>query len=342
MRELLGQWVREWRRLAAVTLGTGALVAGCRGPELPGGGERPREAPEPTGAFDPLAEAEGDHGALPDGAPPDQPHAPRPTLPALADAPASVRRERGSLPLRAWRTHVRIYSELELDFERLANVAQWTRDRSFRWLSQQDFETEPIEVYLCDREEELRRLEAELPLPGARPLARTSKGGYFHSQSAVLLLVEPDRSTEWLLSHEMFHSVFRSLATANPPTLNEGLAEVVPSWILYGDGPSPESGGATYPEYEAVLEQLAAAGRVPPLRELVSLSRDEFHRDRWTHFSLSWSLARFLVESDDPAVQGRVPALLAALHADPWMGFCEVYDAAEVERLWRASLGLAD
>jgi hypothetical protein len=41
-------------------------------------------------------------------------------------------------------------------------------------------------------------------------------------------------------------------------------------------------------------------------------------------------------------VQGRVPALLAALHADPWIGFCEVYDAVEVERLWRASLGLAD
>jgi hypothetical protein len=268
----------------------------------------------------------------PDSAPP---AAARPAAP-----PAAVERARGGLPLVAWRNHVRIYSELALDFERLANVAQWTRDRSMRWLCEEPFETQPIQIFLCDREEELRRLEAELPLVGARALERTAKGGYFHAHAAILLLVEPERNVEWLVSHEMFHSVFRHLAAANPPALNEGLAEVVPSWILYADGPSPERAAATYPGYEAVLADLVARGAVPPLERLLSLTADEFHRDRWASFALSWSLARVLIESSDPAIAGRVPLLVRSLVGDPWEAFQRVYDAELVERRWHAALGL--
>jgi hypothetical protein len=248
-------------------------------------------------------------------------------------------RARGGLALRAWRNHVRIYSGLELDFERLANVAQWTRDRSLRWLAPEPFETQPIQIFLCDREEELRRLEAELPLPGSRSLERTAKGGYFHAHAVILLLVEEHRNLEWLVSHEMFHSVFRSVAAANPPALNEGLAEVVPSWILYGDGPSPVGARATYPSYEALLVELVASGSVPTLESLISASADEFHADRWRSFALSWSLARLLIESDDPAVAGRLPQLMRALVGDPWEAFCQVYDEELVERRWRQALG---
>ena len=275
--------------------------------------------------------------APPDSAPP----AADATAGAAANAgaaPAGVPRERGGLALRAWRNHVRLYSELELDFERLANVAQWTRDRSLRWLAEEPFETQPIQIFLCDREDELRRLEAELPLPGSRALERTSKGGYFHAHAAILLVVEEGRNVEWLVSHEMFHSVFRSLAAANPPALNEGLAEVVPSWILYGDGLSPEGARATYPSYEAVLVEVVAGGSLPSLESLISASVDEFHADRWRSFALSWSLARLLIESDDPEIAGRVPALVRALVGDPWEAFRQVYDEELVERRWREAL----
>jgi hypothetical protein len=274
--------------------------------------------------------------AAPDSAPPSTEVAAEAPAAAL---PRGVMRVRGGLALRAWRNHVRIYSELELDFERLANVAQWTRDRSLRWLAAEPFETQPIQIFLCDREEELRRLEAELPLPGSRSLERTAKGGYFHAHAVILLLVEEQRNLEWLVSHEMFHSVFRAVAVANPPALNEGLAEVVPSWILYGDGPSPEGARATYPSYEALLADVVASDSVPALESLISASADEFHADRWRSFALAWSLARLLIESDDPEVAGRVPRLVRALVGDPWEAFCQVYDEGLVERRWREALG---
>ena len=355
-RERSAAEARSWPA-PVLTLGLALLPTACRSasppsaatPALHSAAPAPGPAPgtpqPPATPPDPSAGPEPPRTALvraapgnPDGAPPPEFRPPAPPRSSLESVPGHVPRRRGSLPLRAWRSHVRIYSELPLDFERLANVAQWTRDRSLRWLADQPFETEPVEVYLCDRQDELRRLEDELPLPGARPLPRTSKGGYFHSQSTVLLLVEEGRNTEWLLAHEMFHSVFRHVAKANPPALNEGLAEVVPSWILFGGGPTPELARARYPDYEVVLAELVTNGRVPPLRDFVKLDADEFHRNRWASFSLAWSLARLLVESRDPVIRGRVPDLLRALHTDPWTAFCEVYDAEAVERAWRAEL----
>ena len=112
----------------------------------------------------------------------------------------------------------------------------------------------------------------------------------------------------------------------------------MPSWILYGDGATPADAGATYPSYEAVLCEVVAGGAVPSLESLVSASADEFHRDRWQGFALAWSLARLLIESDDPALAGRVPELLRALVGDPWEAFCGVYDEELVERRWREAL----
>ena len=349
--------------LAALALLT---PAACQAPAprpASGTGSKPgpstdlrREDPSHTGADDDAGDAPGAGGGgapgalepsaapgrTPDSGPPSLEHATEPTVErfAIDHAPPGVLRVRGSLPLRAWRSHVRIYSDLPLDCERLANVAQWTRDRSFRWLSDEPVETGPVEIFIAASEAELRRLERELPLPGARPLARTSKGGYFHSHLTILLVVEPGRNTEWLVSHEMFHSVFRTLAKSNPPALNEGLAEVVPSWILFGSGPTPQNAGATYPAYEQMLEEVVAGGRVPALADFLRMSRDEFHFNRWANFSLAWSLSRLLVESKDPEISGRLPELVGRLYADPWEAFCEVYDGAHVERAWRRSLGL--
>ena len=242
----------------------------------------------------------------------------------------------GGIPLRAHNDFARIYSELELNFDHLGRIAVRTRLRVSAWLQVEPVRGRPVDVFLVGAPDELRRLEQELGLPSAGSWRQWANGGYFHSHRAMALVVAPGRSTEWLVSHEMWHSVFRDVAQRHPVALNEGLAEVLPSWILYGRTRRPEDNLATYRDYEPVLVKLVENGDVPPLEEFVQWDSDRFHTDRWASFSLAWCLGKMLVESRHPGLQGKLPRLIGHLGTNKttWQDFSDVYDAELLEQLW--------
>ena len=233
-----------------------------------------------------------------------------------------------------------LYSSLDVPAERLAEVADRTREKVAGWI-RTEADVETIDVFLCATPEELQRLEAERTDAPEASWRRHAGGGYYHESRTVLILVTPGLNLEWLVSHEMVHSVFRDVARSYPVALNEGLAEVLPSWVLFGETETPETNRATYDDYERVVARLVEQGRIPALEEFLRWSPDTFHADRWASFALSWSLTRFLIETEDPRLRARVPQLVCALGAggDPWVAFSSVYDAPLVEELWNASIG---
>jgi hypothetical protein len=126
------------------------------------------------------------------------------------------------------------------------------------------------------------------------------------------------------------------VAARHPVALNEGLAAVLPSWILYGTSARPEDNFASYPDYEPVIARLVANGDVPSLEELVQWDSNRFHADRWASFSLAWCLAKMLVESNHPDVRAKLPRLIQHLGTGEtaWQDFCDVYDGELLERIW--------
>ena len=293
------------------------LLLGCGAREAP-------EPPEPAGEPDPADTLPPAVREVPAPAPTAPPPVPR--------APAS----KAYLPLRAHNGVVRIYSELELPFGHYAHVAESTRERANEWLGVESSYYEPVDLFLLAGSRDLARLERILGLPAAGGWRQRANGGYYHLDRTIAMVVEPERDTAWLVSHEMWHSVFRDVARRHPVALNEGLAEVLPSWILYGSTGRPEENFATYPDYEPVLARLVAAGEVPPLEELIGWSSDRFHADRWASFSLAWCMAKMLMESPHPRVRDCLPRLMQHLGTNEtaWEDLCDVYDRELLEKLW--------
>lgn len=262
-------------------------------------------------------------------------------------APGPAVPERAGLELRASSRNFRVFGHGARSWERLAETTERTRERMRSWLglSTGDW-AEPVDLLLCrDRTEvelTVRRLRLPRPQDPLRRKQRPPEG--YYSTHRVIVLSAHARDMRWFVAHESCHPVFREATRATCPAINEGLAETLPSWILFSDAERPEDAGYTYLEYERHAATLVREGRVPSLEAFLELSSAEFQADRWTHFSLAWSLVRLLLTSTEEGVAGRLPGLVRALSEDesPWVTFARHYDAGRVEDLWRAELeGLA-
>lgn len=258
--------------------------------------------------------------------------------PSAAPAPEPPRTLHG-FRLEAEGANFTLWSDgIERPYARLSEICEQTSLRVRDWLDLPDPES-PIDFFLVSEARHVTRLEEGLGLPDSatRGLPEEyAEGGYYHPWRTLVLRIRPEANLEWMVCHEACHPVFREFAGRNPSWLNEGLAETLPSWILFSDSASPEQAGYSYAAYQQFLKRLVAADALPSIGEFVTQSTREFHSDRWRGFSLAWSLVTLLLTSDHPDVRGRVPELVRGLATQPtlWEDFTAVYDPVLIERLW--------
>ena len=273
-----------------------------------------------------------------------EPLAPKAPVPEAAEAPelapvAPEPRTSHGFRFEAQGPNFTLWSDgVERPYDRFSEICEETARRVRDWLDLPDPDS-PIDFYLVSEAEHIRRLEEEVGLPDSvtRGLpAEYAEGGYYHPWRTLVLRIRPDMNVEWMVCHEACHPLFRELAGRNPAWLNEGLAETLPSWILFSETAGPEEAGFSYASYQQYLKRLVAANGLPTLAEFTTQSTREFHSDRWRGFSLAWSLVALLLTSDHPEVQGRVPELVRALasRSTLWEDVTSVYDAELLERLW--------
>ena len=274
----------------------------------------------------------------------------RPPREAKEPPPAPVEselRELHGYSLRAETEHFRLYGAFDANWTRLAEICDTTRARLRDWLdAPPTHEPDPVDLFLVREREEIRALEDAIGMMGRRnAVRRRSGGGYYHRHRTILLQLAPGKNLEWLVSHEACHSVFRKLTHHLPAAMNEGLAELIPAWILFAESePGPETVVYEYRAYADVCARLVREERVPELRTFFQQSFDRFQSDRWTNFALAWSLFRMLMTSREEGVTGKLPLLMAELEDDSpaWGDFARVYDVRVVEELWTSELREAE
>lgn len=226
--------------------------------------------------------------------------------------------------------------------------AESARRRLRDWLQVEDGGPQhpAVDVFLVADSRRIVEIERSLGIvytedPAVR--AEAAGGGYFASFRTILLEVSEARSAnlEWFVSHEVCHVVLGERAGELPDVINEGLAELLPQWILWEKGRRrPESVRYLYPENAEICARLVREGNIPPLEQFIQLDRHGFHADRDNHFPLAWSLMRTLLCTWNEEVRGRVPTLLERRHekGGSLENFERVYDLALVERLWKHDL----
>ncbi len=235
-----------------------------------------------------------------------------------------------------------IASDTALDLAEFGAAAETALDRAGERLGVAAERRSGAAIYVCSDERDVARIER---LHGVRgPRARTTGRfqGRCHAEHGLILVPLRDRDElRWQIAHEVVHLAFHAAVGRNVEVLNEGLAEVLPHWILHAPGSDPADLDAPYPLYAARLERVVLQREVPTLEELCRLGSAAFYDTRagWLHYALAWQLAKLLLEDDHPAVAGRLSPLIGALREKPlWPALCSVYDAATLESLWRERL----
>ena len=239
-------------------------------------------------------------------------------------------------------------TDAELPLEPLSIVAEDARRRLRGWLELPERATtrEPTAIYLCRRIDTIYEIERRYGLAVSKEPWRTFpfRGGcYVDRANFIAIPAESFAAMRWAIAHEVAHTVLAEAAPSRSCAIDEGFAELVSNWLL---GPEsiarPEDARARHYRYEERLRRAVEEQAVPRLRDLVELGYWSFHEQKLeqTHFALSWSLAKLLVESVDPRIEGRYRRLLTRI-ADgerASSALAAVYDLAHVERAWRESM----
>jgi hypothetical protein len=121
--------------------------------------------------------------------------------------------------------------------------------------------------------------------------------------------------------------------------VDEGLAEVLPDWLLFSKLDRPEDHVSTYPMYQSRCARAVGLGDAGSLSWLFSLDYWGFRDDRLDGlgYAASWALMKTLVESREPDIAGRMQELFTSLaqgNALP-AAIEQVYGLARIESLWR-------
>ena len=241
--------------------------------------------------------------------------------------------------------HVTISGTSRRDHEALLWVAEDALASSRAWLGLPPATpAEALNVRFVADVEGLFAIEAERGWPSSREYFRTHA---FHGRCypAAGLVVLPDSaaiSVRWQLVHEIAHAVNAARMGACPTVLDEGLAELVPYWILGTDRPTPESLDCEYELYDRRLSAAVLAREVPTLERLLTVDDPTFHdpASDWLWYALSWKLVKVLVESDDPRVTGRFQRLVDGVASGRGLrdAIADTYDVTAVESEWRRAI----
>lgn len=217
-------------------------------------------------------------------------------------------------------------SDVEAPLRQFAGVAIETRKRLRRVWGRREtgrFPENLTRFYFCrdeasladvERQHRYRRSSASSAGAGAARGARASmsRGGYYHRQGIAALIVAANEDARRDVSHELSHAVLREHVGSIVDLVNEGLATVVPPWILYTRDRLPGSTGIIDLNYARTIARAEAEGAVPALEELFRMGYWDFRAEPASrlHFALGWSFVDFLLGTEDPQFAGRFAEFL--------------------------------
>jgi hypothetical protein len=229
--------------------------------------------------------------------------------------------------------------------ETLAWVAEETQRRTRAWLGVTAPESaRRHQIYFSDQLETLYALERQFGLVPSRAYHATHPftGRCYPEAGLIVIPYHRAELRRWQVAHEVVHTVFQEIVGRNVEVINEGLAELLPSWILNSTVESPELIDAKYELYDRRCAQAILAHEVPPFATFARIESDQFYDANagWLWYALSWKLVKVLVESDHSQIRGRFPRFLRVL-ADGngvWPALRAVYDTNAVEAAWQAEI----
>jgi hypothetical protein len=272
----------------------------------------------------------------------------QPAVPALSSTPFGPPLPPKGVLFPHWLTRgsLELAASSDIDLDDLARVAESTRSKLREWLGiEPKAVDDALEIYVCkddDAVAEVERLHA--PSASAQAYPRLKLRSYYRREARLIVIPESkDRAANrWSVSHEIAHSVFGELVTQPVEFVNEGLAELIPYWILFTDAESPSAVTSRFATYQHECGRLAFDRELPSLERSLRMGAWEFvtEPNAFQHYALAWSFTKLLVEDDSAQSASRYRELLRALGRgdDAWTAFQHMYDAVEIERRWHAEL----
>jgi hypothetical protein len=247
---------------------------------------------------------------------------------------------------RSTSTNFEIASEQRIALDPLLGVAEATLARTREWLGVTGAPPAAgTTIYVTADAAGLLAIEREHGLDTPRsadPLDRRFRGRCF-ADAHVIVVPLDSTSLRWQVAHEVTHLVFHEIVGRNIEVVNEGLAELVPYWILCGAAGTPETIDSGYELYDRRLAQAALAREIPTFDAFLNVDEARFYDERanWLWYALSWKLSKVLVETRDPLIRGRFKEFLGALATGSPVipALRSVYDARAVESAWLSELG---
>jgi hypothetical protein len=251
----------------------------------------------------------------------------------------------GRFRYRASSRHFEIASEQKIALDPLLVLAETTLVRTRAWLGLAgDPPAAGTTIYVATDGAGVLAIERELGLdtPQSRAIDREFRGRCF-AEARVIVVPLDSSSLRWQVAHEVTHLVFHEIVGRNVELVNEGLAELVPYWILCGATGTPEMIDSGYALYDRRLAQAALAREIPTFDAFLNVDEARFYDERanWLWYALSWKLTKVLVESREPSIHGRYRTFLDALGRGSAVkpALRSVYDVRAIESKWLAEIG---
>ena len=176
-------------------------------------------------------------------------------------------------------------------------------------------------VFFVRTEAEVQGLAGHL-----RPGARHTGSVFFSKVPAIVILVGP-RVAGGII-HETTHYVVGGVAAGLPSAIGEGIATFVTEELLGIKGFSASVERAK----RRRARRLAGVQDLPFLRELVTMSYDEFHEEE-AGYQLAWCLGQVLLDRKS----GRLRKFLEEFDGtDAWTSLARAYPMERIESEWEA------
>lgn len=234
-----------------------------------------------------------------------------------------------------------IKSEQPFPLEPFLDTAETALWRTRDWLGVTASDPATTLIYLTAGTESLRAVEREHALVPASGGDGSFRGRCYPAQHVIVIPYDVG-SVRWQIAHEVTHLVFDEIVGRNVEIVNEGLAELLPYWILRGAVGSPDTLDAPYELYDDRLARAVLERDVPAFDAFLQVDEATFYDEsaQWLWYALSWKLAKVLVESPDPLIHGRLRGFLDLLAAgnpvEPALR--AAYDERAVAAAWQSSI----
>ena len=178
----------------------------------------------------------------------------------------------------------RVFSDLPLDGSDLLRICEETYTRVSGWIEDAEGPRRPaVDVFLVAEGHEIALLERKLSVTSPVHPSIRAGGGYYERVRCILIQVSrhPAHGLPLILSHEVCHVALRDACGDLPAAVEEGLAELLPHWVLHGTAePDPARVDYRDPEHEATCAGLLQRDELPGVAQLLQLGGGFFQSHR--------------------------------------------------------------